>query len=512
VSLDFRTLCSIAISTVLLGAAAHSMASCKVFDPSLVDEGGGDDGDDDGGGAECTEPVDELCNERDDDCDSAVDEDFDLDTDEENCGACGRTCTFAHASGECAAGACANTCADGWKDCNEEDLDGCEANLENKSSCGDCGLTCPFACSASACVTGAGVAAGRTWTCLTMSSGGVRCWGSNNMGQLGSGDTAPSSVPRDVTALDDATQLAVGFGHSCALRDGGVAACWGQNDRGQVGDGTTAQRTAPVPVVLGNVDDIAVGLAHTCARSGARIHCWGFNDAGQLGQGDEVHRPLPTLIPAKVSGDIVDLAAGLAHTCAVRTTGEVICMGFNDQGQAGMPPMSEGGLLHVLDPVVVPGFDDAVQISLGHAHSCALTGTGGVRCWGWNGFGQLGDGTFLSRSAPSDVVDDTGVTLSGIERVVAGPNRTCALNGKGEAFCWGDNTEGALGAGSGALQHPRALRVQIEDVPTILDVAVGEKHTCFLGGLGIRCVGENQEGQLGDGSTITSRTGVDVAL
>ncbi len=493
-----------------MGAPALVMASCKVFDPSLVDEGG-DEGDDDDSGAECT-PVDEMCNERDDDCDMDVDEDFNLDDDEDNCGACGRACTFAHASGQCAAGACVNACVEGWKDCNQEDLDGCEASLETKSSCGDCGLTCPFTCSAAACVTGAAVAAGRTWSCLTMSSGGVRCWGSNASGQLGTGDTEPSSMPRDVMALDDATQLALAFGHSCALRDGRVASCWGQNDRGQVGDGTTAPRRAPVPVVLGNVDDIAVGLAHTCARSGDRLHCWGFNDAGQLGLGDNVHRPLPTLVPAKATGDIVDVATGLAHTCAVRSTGEVICMGFNDQGQAGAPPASQGGTDRVLEPVVVPSIADAVQISLGHAHACVVTTTGGVRCWGWNGLGQLGDGTFLSRSAPGDVFDDTGVALTGIERVIAGPIRTCALSGKGEAFCWGDNTEGALGAGSGATQHPRALRVQIEDVASILDIAVGEKHTCFLGGLGIRCMGENQEGQLGDGSTIASRTGVDVAL
>ncbi len=507
VSLDFRTLCSIGIWTLSVVAPTLLVSSCKVFDPSLVDDGD-DDGTDDNG-AECVPEQAEVCNDVDDDCDDDIDEDFDLLADENNCGACGRVCTFAQATGECTAGVCANACLEGWKDCNEQDADGCEANLDRKGSCGDCGLTCPFTCSAANCVTGAGVAAGRTWTCLTMSSGGVRCWGSNNTGQLGSGNTASSSMPRDVVSLDDARQIRLGFGHSCALRDGRVASCWGQNDRGQVGDGTTAQQTAPVPVVMGNVDDIAVGFAHTCARSGDRLHCWGFNDAGQLGLGDEVHRPLPTLVPAKATGDIVDMAVGLAHTCAVRATGEVVCMGFNDQGQAGMPINAP---LHVLEPVVVQGIADAVQISLGHAHGCVVTTTGGVRCWGWNGLGQLGDGSFVSRPAPSDVVDDTGVALSGIERVIAGPIRTCALTGDGQAYCWGDNTEGALGAGKSSPQHPRALPVQLEDVRTILDIAVGEKHTCFLGGLGIRCLGENQEGQLGDGSTIASRTGVDVAL
>ena len=507
-SLASSTLRWIITWALSVGGPTVALLSCKVFDPSLVEEGAGSDDDD---GATCT-PTEEVCNGLDDDCDNDIDEGFSLADDVDNCGECGRACTFAHASGECADGTCANACESGWKDCNDNDVDGCEANLASKSSCGDCRLTCPFSCSATTCVTGAAVAAGRTWSCLALSSGGVRCWGNNEHGQLGSGDTESTAVPRDVVGLDDATQLAVGFGHSCALRGDRIASCWGQNDRGQVGDGTTAQRTAPVPVVLADIDDIAVGLAHTCARSGVKLYCWGFNDAGQLGQGDEVNRPLPTLVPEAVTGDVVDIAIGLSHTCAVRSTGDVICFGFNDQGQTGVLPGGQGGSDHVLDPVVVPGIGDATEISLGHAHSCVRTSTGGVRCWGWNGSGQLGDGTFFSRTEPRDVVDEGGAALTGIERVIAGPIRTCALTAKGEAFCWGDNTDGALGAGSDAAVEARAQRVTIDDLPVILDIAVGERHTCFLGGVAVRCMGDNTEGQLGDGSTAASRTGVDVSL
>jgi len=504
VRLDIRTVALLVLSSsVVLG-------SCKVFDASLVHDD--DDGTDIDAGPTCSESADEVCNGRDDDCDDMVDEETSLTDDEDNCGECGRACTFGHAAGQCSAGECDNTCEEGWKDCNSNTVDGCEADLASRSSCTDCGLTCPFACSAGGCVTGVALSAGRTWTCATFSSGGARCWGSNESGQLGTGDTAPSILPRDVRDLADAERLSTGFGHSCALRSGRVASCWGENDRGQLGDGTTAPRTEPVPVVLGGVDTITVGLAHTCVRSGARLYCWGFNDAGQLGFGDNTHRTAPEMLPSAVTGDIVDVSAGLAHTCAVRSTGEVICFGFNDQGQSGAANMEQGGTNTVLAPVVVPAIDNAVSVALGHAHSCVVTSAGKVRCWGWNGGGQLGDGGFMSRAQPLSVIDDTGAELNNIDRVVAGAKRSCAVRSDGAAFCWGDNTSGALGAGPTPAQQPRAVRVTALGKDAILDIAVGETHTCFLGAVAIRCVGDNEQGQLGDGTTAASPLGVAVAL
>lgn len=502
--LVIRTLvCSAAASIALL-------ASCKVFDPSLVADGGQGSEIDAG---TCTPGADEVCNSRDDDCDLDVDEGFELQTDQANCGECGRECSFANATaGECSAGECVNECEVGWKDCNADTVDGCEADLTSRSSCTDCNLTCPFACTSGECVNGRALAAGRTWTCTTFSSGSARCWGSNTSGQLGTGDTEPSISPRDVVDLSDAERISAGFGHTCALRSGNVASCWGENDRGQLGDGTTAPRTQPVPVVLDSVDQIVVGLAHTCVRSGDRLYCWGFNDAGQLGFGDNVHRTQPTLLPTKTTGDVVDVAAGLAHTCAVQLSGEVICWGFNDEGQCGAPDAGAGGADSMPSPVVVPGIDNAIKMALGHAHSCAITTAGRVRCWGWNGGGQLGDGGFMSRSQPLFVIDEAGAELDNVTRLVAGAKRTCAIRKDGAGFCWGDNTSGSLGAGPTPAQVTHAVRVTALGEDPVIDIAVGENHTCFLGPTSIRCAGENQQGQLGDGTTATSTSGVDVAL
>lgn len=497
---------------VITFAALSLLSGCKVFDASLLPDGGEGSAD----AADCQ--AEEICNHRDDNCDGETDEGFTLATDEENCGECGNACSFLHATGECTAGVCQNECDGGWKDCDNSKLNGCEADLNSKSSCTDCGITCPFACSSGGCVTGAAVAAGRSWSCVTFSdTGEARCWGSNEFGQLGTGDTVATVVPRNVVGLTGATRISAAFGHTCAALEGRVANCWGQNDRGQLGDGTTAGRQAPVPVNMAAVvDSISVGLAHTCARSGQDVFCWGFNDAGQLGFGDNTNRPTPTKLPNASTGAVVDLATGLAHTCAVQSGGDVICWGFNDQGQAGAPNAASGGTNQVLSPNVVPGIADATQVSLGHAHSCVRTVGGKVRCWGWNSAGQIGDGGFMSRSQAVSVITDTGAELANIARVVAGAKRTCAISNDGKAYCWGDNTSGALGnragmTGPGPTQTPHATLVNVVSYD-VLDIAVGEFHTCFLGGVSITCVGSNDSGQLGDGTTGLSTTGTEVSL
>ncbi|MFM2033035.1 MAG: hypothetical protein RLZZ297_1800 [Chloroflexota bacterium] len=131
--------------------------------------------------------------------------------------------------------------------------------------------------------------AGEAHTCLLTAVGGVKCWGANTDGQLGTGDTTPSNVVRDVVGLaSGVTQLSVGGSHSCAIDAAQQVTCWGMNDHGQVGDGTTTTRSAPVAVVGIDTTILAVsaGQRHTCvlARSGV-ISCWGSNADGELGLG-----------------------------------------------------------------------------------------------------------------------------------------------------------------------------------------------------------------------------------
>ncbi len=248
------------------------------------------------------------------------------------------------------------------------------------------------------------IAAGGKHTCALTTAGGVQCWGANGAGQLGDGTWEDRPTPVDVVGLEGGVvAIATGLWHTCALTTAGGVQCWGRNDSGQLGDGTTTHRNLPVDVVGlgGGVVAIAAGGYHTCALTASGgVQCWGFNYYGQLGDGTEVGRPTPVDVVG-LGGGAVAIAAGGKHTCALTTAGGVQCWGDNGAGQLG-----DGTTTHRNIPVDVVGLGGgAVAIAAGEEHTCALTATGGIQCWGHNEHGQLGDGTRWNyRTTPVDVV------------------------------------------------------------------------------------------------------------
>lgn len=172
------------------------------------------------------------------------------------------------------------------------------------------------------------------------------------------------------------------------------------------------------------------------------VQCWGNNEHGQLGDGTTTQRLTPVDVRGLMSG-VSAIAAGAEHTCALTTTGGVKCWGTNEAGQLGNGAGGQGNDRSV--PVDVLGLTSGVSaIAAGGLHTCALIqGAGGIKCWGYNGLGQLGDGTRANRSTP---VDASGLG-GGIDAVSAGWGHTCAPTAEGGVKCWGDNFYGQLGDG-----------------------------------------------------------------
>lgn len=269
------------------------------------------------------------------------------------------------------------------------------------------------------------ISVGLLHACATLETGAVRCWGFGEAvsGQLGAGNCEGSFDPGCVNSWEDA--LDIDFGGSavhveaggwstCVLTDLGTVRCWGEN--GALGNLHPEENLGDdeVPAVADDVDvggpvvELVVGARHRCALldSGA-VRCWGENGDGRLGYGHTEtigdDEPPAAAGDIDLGADVVQIAAGENHTCALTTAGSVRCWGDNVYGQLGYADCmaTEWG-----DPSCNVGDDETpaargdvdvggtvARIFAGGNHTCALLDTGAIRCWGANNYGQLGYGT-----------------------------------------------------------------------------------------------------------------------
>ena len=346
---------------------------------------------------------------------------------------------------------------------------------------------------------------GQEHTCAILDDGSVVCWGQNTTGQLGDGTTTDRNAPVGVDLGEGRTAVGISLGYVnvCAHLDDGSLVCWGHNQNGQVGDGTSStSRVNPTPVGLGSdvkARTVSVGSLHACAiLDNGTVVCWGGNSTGQLGDGGAnllgSASPVPVALEAQRTATAISLGAN--HTCAVLDDGSLVCWGLNDSGQLG-----DGTTTDRNAPVAVDLGDGktAVTVSAGKSHTCALLDDNSVKCWGKNDFGQLGDESITNRNAPATAVDLGDKTVAAIR---AGGNTSCALFEDGSLTCWGSNENGQLGTGEGlSVLSPQAVSTGDE---TVTAIDGGREHSCGLfededDNIGINCWGENVAGQLGIG-------------
>ncbi len=369
--------------------------------------------------------------------------------------------------------------------------------------------------------TAVGVAVGAAHACALLDDGSVKCWGASPQGQLGLGDMrtrgdGPNEMGGALQAVElggsfDVVQLVAGARHTCARsRDGGLK-CWGANDSGQLGQGDTAPRgdgTGEMGAALGLVDlgtgmravDVALLDGATCALlHDGTVKCWGDATSGRLGLGDledrgdevgEMGDDLPVVALASTS--VADLTAGLEHVCARYGDGRVQCWGQAASGRLGAPysgpqgdDSSEMGLdLAWLD--LGPG-RTAVSLEAGAAHTCAVLDNGAVSCWGDNMAGVLGQGDTEDRGDQAgELAGLDPVQLHstrGVRALAAADTHTCAVLACGSVQCWGSNSAGRLGLGDTRDRgdQPRELG---DALPTLelggrgVEVDVGDPAAC----------------------------------
>jgi alpha-tubulin suppressor-like RCC1 family protein len=385
------------------------------------------------------------------------------------------------------------------------------------------------------------IVAGDAHTCVLTGQNRVRCWGANQFGQLGYGNTidvgdAANRLPYTagdvpLPVADPVIQLVAGNYHTCTLLQSGLVYCWGYNNFGQLGYGRTDNLGDGEPVTsLGYVSlgglaiRIAAGGDHTCAilQSGA-LRCWGANGSGQLGRGNKQNIGDDETVYSAGNVDlgagvtVKDLALGSAHTCALLTTGTVRCWGYGGDGALGYGNSNALGDDEPINNLPNVSLTGAVRkLVAGERHTCALTEAGTLRCWGYNGAGQLGQSISgdlywgnAANELPSTLASDINMGAQ-VTDVAAGDSYNCALSSAGQLKCWGGGFYGQLGYGGTGnpanLPAPPATGVNLDGV-SAYRITAGLFHTCALRSNGTaRCWGRGDNGRLGRGNTITSAT------
>jgi alpha-tubulin suppressor-like RCC1 family protein len=336
-------------------------------------------------------------------------------------------------------------------------------------------------------------------------------WGNNASGQLGDGTTTERTTPVNVVlpAGVTITQVSAGANHSLAVTSDGRVLAWGDNGVGQLGDGTTTTRLTPVEVALPagvTITQVSAGNEYSLAvTSDGSALAWGDNSFGQLGDGTTTTRLTPVQVDLPAGVTITQVAAGIEHSLAVTSDGHALAWGDNSVGQLG-----DGTTTRSSTPVQVhlPAGVTVTQVSAG-SHSLAVTSDGRVLAWGFNFFGQLGDGTTTTRLTPVEVALPTGVTVT---QVAAGAFHSLAVTSDGHALAWGINISGQLGDGT-TTRSSTPVQVHLPAGVTATQVSAGSAHSLAVTSDGrVLAWGDNGSGQLGDDSTTDSAIPVQVDL
>jgi len=341
------------------------------------------------------------------------------------------------------------------------------------------------------------IAAGTFAAVAIRSDGLALVWGGNLAGEQGTGDTDNNSYPTPRSLVTNATQVAASCLSLYAVRADGTVWGWGRNANGQLGDGTTTSpRTPRQAIGLTNVVKLACGHYNVRAlKSDGTVWGWGLSSNGQLG--DNV---TSITTPTQISflNNIIDISGGKYHSTWLTCCGTVWGSGTNNLGQLGNP-------VRVTPQVEIKEFYALNATTFGAYHSLSLKADGSVWTVGANWTGQLGTGSgVISTNEPLKIG-----SLSNVVQVVSGQDHCMALTTNGQVWSWGYNGQGQLGNGTTITTNRPIL---VSSLSNVRQVACGFYHSMALLTNGtIRAWGYGGYGNLGNGSTNSEVNPVTVA-
>jgi alpha-tubulin suppressor-like RCC1 family protein len=361
--------------------------------------------------------------------------------------------------------------------------------------------------------SGQNLATGDSHSCAIQKNETLRCWGENNWGQLGSqqyDDGGQYSTPQYNVELPQGTvPLAVSAanGYSCAIVDNGSneAYCWGKGDNGKLGNGNLSSSNVPGNKVVlptgANPVYISSSDEHSCVVSDdGDIYCWGQNNQGQLGNGSQGgYSSIPVIVNSDVG--FKSVSAGYEYSCAISIDGGLYCWGNNNNGQLG-----DGTYNQRTSPVQITSgptssiWKEVVASSTGggSSHTCAISSSDEIYCWGQNNDGQLGDGTTDDANTPQLVDMLAGITAVSVS--VGGYGFTCGVLENHSTYCWGKNERGFLGDGSWQDSHT-PIAIDLPSGSEVVEISSGGEHSCILlANDQIMCWGYGNGGVLGTGN------------
>jgi alpha-tubulin suppressor-like RCC1 family protein len=301
--------------------------------------------------------------------------------------------------------------------------------------------------------------------------------------------TYGSTIPRQIELGFTPYNLQEGNGGFCDISESGDLRCWGDNTYGELGDGTKTSRLTPVVIDSGvKYKKVSMATNHACGvTTTGLLKCWGLNSSGQLGDGTTVDKYVPTLT-SDSSTLYKDVSVGYSYSCAVTKLGKIKCFGFNGYYQVG-----DGTSVNKTNPTLIDSSETYSSVDLGYNHACAITSSdGSLKCWGVNTNRNLGDGTTTTRTTPI-VVDSSFKYLS----VVASYNGfTCGITTDHDLRCFGNNSSGQLGINSLTTSDP----VTVDSGVKYQSVSAYNNWTCAITTDGeLKCFGNNGAGQAGNG-------------